>query len=125
MELGNMLFNESNKNQTYECPKWVEWILLGIDGELGQLHWNTFQKLWDSPFENTGTRFDGSNFTVKAYAWDGEQEWNFKYKDIEISWYKYLGRDTTINIDPKSKDFIKRIVDMANDIIDGLPREAI
>ena len=25
------------------------------------------------------------------------QPWNFKYQNIEISWYKWLGRGTSIN----------------------------
>ena len=26
-----------------------------------------------------------------------EQEWNFRWGDVRISWYKWLGRGTTIN----------------------------
>ena len=48
--------------------------------------------------ENTGNAFVGENFEVHAYNWnDVGQPFNFKYKNIEISWYKYLGRGTTIN----------------------------
>ena len=122
LELGNLIFNEHNKSQKYICPEWVVEILRGIERKIELLHWNTFQNELDSPFQNTGARFNGSNFTVNAYSWDeeNEQEWNFKYGDIEISWYKYLGRVTTINIDPDGKDFKERIVDMYDDIVRGL-----
>ncbi|MDD4804039.1 MAG: hypothetical protein PHN69_02595 [Candidatus Pacebacteria bacterium] len=52
-----------------------------------------------SPFENTGARFKNDVFEVQAYDWGNEegQEYNFKYKDFEVRWYKYLGRGTTQN----------------------------
>ena len=37
-------------------------------------------------------------FEVHAYNWDDEtiQPYNFKCGDVEISWYKYLGRGMDI-----------------------------
>ena len=60
---------------------------------------NFNQEEYDSPFNNTGNEFIGENFEVHAYNWneDVEQPYNFKCGVIEISWYKYLGRGTTIN----------------------------
>ena len=56
--------------------------------------WNKNQEEYDSPFDNTGNSFIGENFEVHAYDWDEDssQEYNFKFGDIKISWYKYLGR---------------------------------
>lgn len=52
-----------------------------------------------NPFGNTGTRFNGEKFKAHAYSWndDEEQEFNFAWRDVRVSWYKYLGRGTTIN----------------------------
>lgn len=53
-----------------------------------------------SPFDNTGRRFDCKVFSAHAYSWDDTevQRWNFKWRDVEISWYKYLGRGMSANM---------------------------
>lgn len=98
MELGNLMFN-TNKNQQYECPRWIVALLKELDNQLDRVMWNNTQKEYPSPFENTANSFKNDVFEVQAYNWndDVEQPYNFKCGDIEISWYKYLGRDTTIN----------------------------
>ena len=98
MELGNLMFN-TNKNQQYECPKWIVALLKELDNQLDRVMWNIHQEEYQSPFENTANSFKNDVFEVQAYDWndDVEQPYNFKCEDIEISWYKYLGRDTTIN----------------------------
>lgn len=98
MELGNLMFN-TNKNQQYECPRWIVALLKELDNQLDRVMWNNTQKEYPSPFENTANSFKNDVFEVQAYNWsdDIEQPYNFKCGDIEISWYKYLGRDTTIN----------------------------
>lgn len=53
-----------------------------------------------SPFGNTGRDFDCPTFSAHAYSWgDEEQPWNFRWRDIRISWYKYLGRGMSCNVD--------------------------
>ena len=98
MELGNLMFN-TNKNQQYECPRWIVALLKELDNQLDRVMWNKHQEEYQSPFENTANSFKNDVFEVQAYSWDDEvhQPYNFKCDDIEISWYKYLGRDTTIN----------------------------
>jgi hypothetical protein len=107
LELGNMAFN-TNANQLYNCPEYIVALLKMIDSELQRIMYNIHQEPYDSPFKNTGNRFALGNFEIEAYSWndDYDQEYNFIYKvdktranrnDIKISWYKYLGRDTTIN----------------------------
>lgn len=98
MELGNLMFN-TNKNQQYECPRWIVALLNELDNQLDRVMWNNTQKEYHSPFENTANSFKNDVFEVQAYDWndDVEQPYNFKCGNIEISWYKYLGRDTTIN----------------------------
>ena len=98
MELGNLMFN-TNKNQQYECPRWIVALLKELNNQLDRVMWNNTQKEYPSPFENTANSFKNDVFEVQAYNWNNnvEQPYNFKCGDIEISWYKYLGRDTTIN----------------------------
>lgn len=59
---------------------------------------NTLLNELYSPFENTGARFKNDVFEVQAYDWgNDDQPYNFKYKDFEVKWYKYLGRCTEQN----------------------------
>lgn len=99
MELGNLIFNEHNKNQFYDCPDWIIALLSHLHDKLCVVMWNKNQKEYDSPFYNTSNNFIGKNFEVHAYNWNEDVDipYNFKCGDIEISWYKRLGRDTTIN----------------------------
>ena len=124
LELGNMMFNP-NAIQRYKCPKYIVALLDSIDNELNRIMHNITHKEWDSPFGNTGNKFKLDNvFEVEAYNWNDDecQEYNFKYyvdkskanmKDLEISWYKYLGRDTTMNQEIDSNV----MVDIYDDII--------
>ena len=117
LELGNLMFN-TNKNQSYKCPNYIVALLKEIDCQLSRIMWNINQKEYNSPFDNTANTFKNKVFEVQAYSWDDEVEqlYNFKCGDIEISWYKYLGRDTTIN-----KEFTyKEIINMFNRCIDSL-----
>ena len=98
LELGNLMFN-TNTNQCYKCPEWVIALLKEIDNRLEITLHNLYHKPYNSPFDNTAEKFKNKVFEVEAYSWDDEyqQPYNFKCGDVEISWYKYLGRDTTIN----------------------------
>lgn len=110
MELGNLMFNP-NKNQQYECPIWLISFLATIENALYVKMWNETQEQYESPFRNTGNIFKNDTFEVAAYNWNDEisQEYNFKWKDIEISWYKYLGRDTTINKEVEPQEAIQML----------------
>lgn len=120
MELGNMMFN-TNKNQVYECPEWIIALLDTIRQKLGIVMCNKYHKKYDNPFENSGNSFKNEVFEVQAYSWDDEvhQEYNFKCGDVEISWYKYLGRDTTINDNYEEK----YIIEIFNKCIESLNKE--
>lgn len=97
MELGNLMFN-TNTNQQYDCPEYIVALLREIDRKLAIYLHNNYET-YETPFDNSGENFKNNTFEVEAYSWndDYNQPYNFKYKDIKISWYKYLGRDTTIN----------------------------
>lgn len=88
--------------KVFETPRYVEALLESIESELGRIMWNINQEEYNSPFRNTGNKFDDlEEFQVYAYYWgDDEKEIerpNFKCGDIEIHWYKHLGRGCTIN----------------------------
>jgi hypothetical protein len=69
-----------------------------IRSELNRIMYNIHQKEYNSPFGNTGERFECETFKVHAFDWaDDNQPWNFVWKDVQISWYKYLGRGMKIN----------------------------
>lgn len=98
VELGQLLFS-TNIIHRYDCPEWIIALLRDLDRTLQIVMYNITQQPYDSPFDNTGNNFVCDVFEVHAYSWDDdtEQLFNFKYQDIEINWYKYLGRGTTIN----------------------------
>jgi hypothetical protein len=105
-ELGQMIFGQPT--QVYDCPEYIESLLRGISSELERVMWNN-KKQYNSPMDNTGEQFKNDTFEVNAYSWNDEEEqpYNFKYKDIEISWYKYLGRGMSINKPITEKQAVK------------------
>lgn len=97
-ELGQMIFGQPW--QEFEASSLMIAALRAIGGELDRIMWNIHQERYASPFGNTGNSFkEIEEFQVEAYSWNEsyEQPWNFKWKDVEISWYKYCGRGTTVN----------------------------
>jgi hypothetical protein len=96
LELGQLLFGQPF--QKNDMSNIVEAALNLIGERLDLVMWNINQKEYNSPFQNTGNKFDSEVFSVHAYSWDDEiQPWNFKYGDFEVSWYKCLGRGSSMN----------------------------
>lgn len=101
-ELGQAFFGQPW--QGGECPEWMVGLIEGIRSRLGVAGWNEYQREFD-PFDNweDAEVFNKDHkeigIEVWPYSWndDIEQKYNFKYKDIEISWYKHLGRGDSIN----------------------------
>lgn len=112
LELGNIMFH-NNTIQSHICPEYIIVLLRDLGDRIDHL-------TDGNPFQNTGTKFKTETFEVEAYSWDEEkkQPYNFKYKEIEISWYKCLGRDTTINgiYNPE------QIIEMYNDCVKSLSK---
>lgn len=83
------------------CPKYIVALLRDIEHKLEVAQENVTQKPYDSPFQNTGNIFKTDVFEVYAYYWGDDERLinkpNFKCGDLEISWYKHLGRGTAIN----------------------------
>ena len=80
-------------------PNYVQAAFSKIDEQLSRVMWNIYQKEYDSPFSNTGEKFKNDVFEVEAYSWDDEynQEYNFKWKDYKVRWYKHCLRDPQAN----------------------------
>lgn len=80
---------------------WLEAFLARIAREMDRVVWNVTQKEFANPFENSGNveGFKNDVFEVHAYDWGDEPEfdYNFKWKDFEVSWYKYMGRGMWTN----------------------------
>lgn len=88
-EVGQFAFGQPW--QELECPDWLVKFL-------GCLREAMHDANGLDPFGNTGQRYDNTTFSVHAYDWgDDPQPWNFRWRDVTISWYKYLGRGTTVN----------------------------
>jgi len=96
-ELGQMAFGQPW--QTYGCSNLMEAALRDISREWDRVMWNIYQEEISNPFGNTGQKWQCTEFEIEAYNWneDIEQPYNFKWKDIEVSWYKYLGRGMSCN----------------------------
>ncbi len=97
-ELGQAVFG-----QPYHGCKVSNLLIAALEAirtELNRVMWNKHQKDYDSPFGNTGNEFKCNVFEVEAYSWNDEvkQKYNFKWKNYEVSWYKYLGRGTSSNM---------------------------
>lgn len=96
-ELGQMAFGQPC--QYYGCSNLMEAALVSISGELERIRCNIHQKVMPNPFGNSGETWECDEFKVEAYSWNDEynQPYNFKWKDIEVSWYKYIGRGMSQN----------------------------
>jgi hypothetical protein len=97
-ELGQIVFGQPTKQ--YATSELVHAALSHLRDEMDRVMWNHHQREYSSPFGNTGSSFKCDSFEVHAYSWsDDEQPFNFKWGDLEISWYKYLGRGMSANKD--------------------------
>lgn len=105
-------------NKTQDASKILIAVLNAIDDELNRVMQNNLQKEYPSPFENTGNKYKNNTFEVIAYNWNQHplQKFNFKWKNFEISWYKYCGRSTTIN----KKISLKKINQMLNECLKSI-----
>lgn len=100
--------------QDYTAFPWADktfiaCILAYIQDDLLRVMYNVNQEDYDSknPFQNTGNveGFSTETFEVHAYDWGWNFEGdakkpapvNFKWRDLEIYWYKWFGRDIYTN----------------------------
>lgn len=101
------LFREATPD-SWADPEFIRAILLAIKEELDRVYWNVYQKEYDdTPFQNTGNieGFKTDIFEVHAYDWNWDwddecnrpQPINFKWRDLEITWYKWYRRGLNTN----------------------------
>lgn len=110
-----------------DCPDYVTALLDFIRGEMERHYWNKYQEDWDvdygDPFSNSGNvvGFDNGTFEVHAYDWNDEQSYpyNFKCGEIEISWYKYMGKGMTINKRSDAYELIEMFDKCINSLNEG------
>lgn len=94
VELGQALF-WGGRIQAQDCPQYILKGLRKLENKLLKFYPSEY-----NPFQNTGNvaGIKTSAFEAHSFDWsDSLQPFNFKYKNIEISWYKYLGRGMTIS----------------------------
>lgn len=87
----------------FEVPEWLMAFLEYIREEIRRIEWNDRQEEFD-PFEHVRGRspqnYQTGKFEVKGYNWSPENsqaDTNFRWRDLEISWYKDLGREMSMN----------------------------
>lgn len=112
------------ESEWIRCDRYIIALLREIDWRL-QIYLNNTGEVkyseYESPFSNTANKYRNEVFEVEAYSWDDEKEqpYNFKCGEIEISWYKWLGRGTMINGEYSKEE----IVEMFNRCIGSLEEE--
>lgn len=116
-ELGHIIFG-TNKIYSSKVPACVEAALTMLKGKLSVYMLNNRLGYGESPFENSGEKFKNDTFEVQAYDWDEEsgQTYNFKWKDYELSWYKYLGRDMSANREMAPEECNEMLTDCLNSL---------
>ena len=87
-----------------------------LESEISRVYWNKHQKEWESAFRNTGNSYKSKSFSVDAYNWGEEKDGSFKWRDIEINWYKNLGRGTYANRDITPTEISEMLDDCLNNI---------
>lgn len=96
-----------------ECPERVENVLGEIRDRMNETRIGCDDCIEDyTPFDNSGCSYTNATFHVEAYDWGAAdtctddpatcQGHNFRFvlssgKKVKVSWYKWLGRGTSIN----------------------------
>ena len=71
----------------------IKTIMLGLKSKMETALWNQRHEMTDTPFINSGLKYENDTFSVNAYIWDEDDNTpNFVYKDINVYWYKHYGR---------------------------------
>jgi hypothetical protein len=111
-ELGQVVFGQPY--QKYDVDYWLESAITAIRHYLVATKDNDFA----DPFSNSGGDFTCDAFEVQAYNWNDEvdQPYNFKWRDLQVSWYKYFGRGMSANRKVKRGELLK----MVDECIDAI-----
>lgn len=98
-EIGQIAFGQ--RWQRHDVPEIFVAALGAIRDEYDLVYWNEHQRPCPSPFGNNGPEENLKTdvFEVCAYDWgDEDQPYNFAWRDLRVSWYKYMGRGMSANI---------------------------
>jgi len=102
-----------------DCPEFVIAGLRYLDSEMRRMAENRGEN-YISPFDNTGEYFKNDTFEVRAFVWDEDAPEsklpNFKCRDFEVRWYKYLGRGMEINRPITANEFFDMLQDCLKSI---------
>lgn len=65
------------------------------------------------PTKNNGSEFINNTFEMRAFDWSDPEVYapNFKYKDFEVQWYKYLGRGMETNREIMPNEINSMLID--------------
>lgn len=128
-EIGQAVWG--NPTQEFAVPDIWDAALRMLRDEMDNVFGGYTDFPWDSPFGNTGARFQCDVFKVDAYGWglgdkdpemhDDAQTWNFKWQDVEISWYKHSQRGLSANIELTPD----RAAEMLADCLVAVERERV
>lgn len=78
-----------------KCP---DQVAAAIETLVNQ--WDVVHEDKENPFMNTGggNRWNFGAFVVRGYDWSDEgTPYNFRWRDVKVSWYKHAGRGMRIN----------------------------
>ncbi len=97
IELGQALLG--HPVQSHDVPEiWIA-ALDAVNDEIELVLFNERQIAVSGPMCNSGERYDCDVFSAHAYDWGNEdQPWNFKWRDVRVSWYKWCGRGMSANM---------------------------
>lgn len=99
-EVGQALFGQPT--QQFAVPEIMVSVLERIARVYEMVYWNANQEEIENPFYNSGPRCNLKTdvFEVCAYSWtEDDQPYNFAWRDLRISWYKWCGRGASSNIE--------------------------
>lgn len=97
-EIGQRVFGQPP--QRYDVSPALEEALAAISNAFEVVHWSDGRS---SPFGNNGpgASYQNDVFDAIPYSWDDrvEQPYNFAWRDLRVSWYKYFGRSMSANME--------------------------
>jgi len=58
------------------------------------------------------------SFDQPSYSWneEEEQDFNFKWRDFKVSWYKYFGRGMTMNREISNEELREMLLEFIEEV---------
>ena len=72
-----------------------------------------------NPCHNSAESYANSKFRMAAYDWSKQREWNFVWRDVVVSWYKYNGRCMSCNMALTTQDAIDMLLECLPSVTEG------